>query len=301
VSDLDSALWNRMVEIALTEKRSFSFVDFVPTFEEDGQMHPISHGTLRNKISAMLRAKKLRVLYHSPQAFYTINGKEFEGPMTEYPIGVRPFPQRARLANDPVYRVIQNLPFGKRGLHDIHLRFEVEQIWATLSSKYKVNPCSKDIQLMPPWPWKIKDLDLMVTVHSTDTVSVVVSCSYSTVAVDIAGVVRLSNALSVVQERLNNILCSSTSNANTIPAISDCLDWVVTLWHFGTDSLITFSGDKFNVSWEIAEHALITAYSKEWKNGKTRVRIEKQEYPRKSLAEALEEKLNGYRTNEGAL
>src|SRR5437660_3292214 len=135
-----------MFEIVLNEKRPFSFVNFVPKFEVDGKMSSISHGTLRNKISAMLKAKKISVLYHGPQAFYTINGKEFETPMTDYPTGVRPFPQRARLANDPVYRIIQNLPFGKRGLHDIHLRFEVEQIWATLSSKYKVNPRSKDIQ-----------------------------------------------------------------------------------------------------------------------------------------------------------
>ncbi|MGC2382585.1 MAG: hypothetical protein WA631_05695 [Nitrososphaeraceae archaeon] len=37
----------------------------------------------------------------------------------------------------------------------------------------------------------------------------------------------------------------------------------------------------------------ITAYIKEWKGGKGRLRIERQEYPRKSLAEALDEKLNG--------
>jgi hypothetical protein len=36
---------------------------------------------------------------------------------------------------------------------------------------------------------------------------------------------------------------------------------------------------------------LITAYTKDWKDGTTRIRIEKQEYPKKSLAEALEEKL----------
>jgi hypothetical protein len=45
--------------------------------------------------------------------------------------------------------------------------------------------------------------------------------------------------------------------------------------------------------WEVAQHALIIVYSKDWKDGKSRVRIEKQEYPQKSLAEALEEKLYG--------
>ena len=86
VSDLDSALWKQMFEIVLNEKRPFSFVDFVPKFEVDGKMYSISHGTLRNKISVMLKAKKIRVLCHGLQAFYTINGKEFETPMTDYPI-----------------------------------------------------------------------------------------------------------------------------------------------------------------------------------------------------------------------
>ena len=70
------------------------------------------------------------------------------------------------------------------------------------------------------------------------------------------------------------------------------MGWIVTMWHFGADALITYSGEKFNVSWETAQHALITAYSKDWKDGKRRIRIEKQEYPKKSLAEALEEKLD---------
>ena len=44
---------------------------------------------------------------------------------------------------------------------------------------------------------------------------------------------------------------------------------------------------------EVAQHALITVYSKgkDRKDGKSRDRIEKQEYPQKSLAEALEAKL----------
>ena len=65
--------------------------------------------------------------------------------------------------------------------------------------------------------------------------------------------------------------------------------------HFGVDSAITYIGEKFYASWGVGQHALITVYSKDWKDGKSRVRIEKQEYPQKSLAEALEEKLYSVR------
>ena len=70
------------------------------------------------------------------------------------------------------------------------------------------------------------------------------------------------------------------------------------MWHFGADSLTNYSGEKFFTSWEIGHNALITAYSKDMKDCKRRIRIERQEYPKKSLAEALEEKLNAA-TGEG--
>ena len=67
------------------------------------------------------------------------------------------------------------------------------------------------------------------------------------------------------------------------------------MWHFCADAAIIYTGKKFHVSWEVAQHALITVYSKDWNDGKSRVRIEKQEYPQKPLAGALEEKLYGVR------
>lgn len=140
--------------------------------------------------------------------------------------------------------------------------------------------------------WSIKDLNIMVAVQHTDTVSVDVGCSYCPVAVDVAGVIRLSNALSMVEERLRNIIASGTSDEKAVPAVPDHMRWIVTVWHFGADALITYFGKIFNTRWEVAQHALVTAYSKEWEDGKYRVRIEKQEYPKKTFADAVEEKLN---------
>jgi hypothetical protein len=302
LNEVDSALWKRITQIVQTENRPFSYVDFVPAFKVDGQNYTIAHGTFRNKMSEMLKAEKVEVVCISPQAFYVLKGVKFETQMTGDHTGVSVLPplhsqlQRHRLANDPVHRIIQNLPFGQRTLHDIHLRFEVEGIWSIISPQYEVNPKSKDIQLRPPWPWKIRDFDIKVTVHSTDTVGVDIGCSYCPVAVDVSGVIRLSNALCTVQERLSNIISKygsgSAADASTICVVPDHMSWTVTLWHFGVDALITYTQEKFYASWEVGQHALITAYTKEWKDGTTRIRIEKQEYPKKPLAEALEEKLN---------
>ena len=298
LNELDLALRKRITQIVQTENRPFSYVVIV-----DGQNYTIAYGTFRNKMSEMLKAEKVEVVYYSPQAFYTLKGVKSETPMTGDHKGVSVLPpplhsqlQRHRLANDPVYRIIQNLPFGQRTLHDIHLRFEVQGIWSIISPQYEPNPKSKDIQLRPPWPWRIRDFDIKVTVHSTDTVGVDIGCSYCPVAVDVSGVIRLSNALCTVQERLSNIISScgsgSAAGVSTICVVPDHMSWTVTLYHFGMDALCTYTGDKFYVSWEIAQHVLVTVYSKDWTDGKSRVRIEKQEYPKKYLAEALEEKLN---------
>jgi hypothetical protein len=188
---------------------------------------------------------------------------------------------RRHLSNHPVYRIIQNFPFGQRALHDIRLRFEVKGIYGIFSSQCNKSPNSDDISLPR---WTINDLENIATVHPKDTVSIIMGCSFCPVAVDVNGVVRLSNALATTKERISNL-------ANNSLSIPDHMSWIVTMWHFGADTTTTYTRKKFYASWEEAQHALITVYIKDWKDGKSRVRIEKQEYPQKSLAEALEEKL----------
>jgi hypothetical protein len=97
----------------------------------------------------MIDCGKIQVVCYSPQAFYTLKGQESTEPMTGYHTGViDQYRQRDRhLSNDPVYRIIQNIPLGQRSLHDIHMRFKVDGIWSIISSKYKTEPVSNDIGL----------------------------------------------------------------------------------------------------------------------------------------------------------
>jgi hypothetical protein len=53
------------------------------------------------------------------------------------------------------------------------------------------------------------------------------------------------------------------------------------MWHFGVDSSIEYTGERFSASWKVAQNALIAVYSKQWKDGKYRIRGERQEYPGK--------------------
>src|SRR4051795_11368317 len=126
---------------------------------------------------------------------------------------------------------IDSLPADKHALHDIRLRFEVDNIWtiiATNHSELKLNKVSKDIALAPI---VTHDLSIKVMIHHTDTVSVIVACSLRPVAVDVKGRVRLSNALTRVEERiLRHIEYGPLSIQSS--SIPDDNSWIVTMWHF---------------------------------------------------------------------
>jgi hypothetical protein len=115
---------------------------------------------------------------------------------------------------DSISRLIYNLPVETPAVHDIRLKFQVQGVWAKLSSiqpEIPVNHRSKDICIPT---WKIGPLLVRTTVHKSDTVSVIVACSLAPVTVNFNGLTELSNALVRVQERLNVILnevnyCSS--------------------------------------------------------------------------------------------
>jgi hypothetical protein len=286
----------------LKEGRPFSFHDFL-NFEVDGLQYHMSSGTFRNKVSALVKKGEVEVAYYSSIGFYTIKGVKFPKTMTgDHTGGTLTLsssicsPQELRrIKNHPVYRVIQNIPFDKSALHDIRLRTTVNGIWRIISGipTLSMNHNSKDILVINE---EINGLNFKVTVHHTDTVSVVIGCSYCPVAVDTSGVLRLSNALTLIHDRLQRLANDKQNDCNdnsgplvTIPSPMTC---TVTMWHFGADSSILYKGKSFHVSWKVAENALIAFYSKVWKDGKSRVRGERQEYPGKPLNEAFNEKLN---------
>jgi hypothetical protein len=60
------------------------------------------------------------------------------------------------------------------------------------------------------------------------------------------------------------------------------------MWHFGTDSLSEYAGERFEMTWEDGEHALFRTYSKDMDG--IRIRRE-QEYPGIRLDVAIQEEL----------
>jgi hypothetical protein len=270
MSELDDAMKEHIAYIVFQEHRPFSYRDFLH-FEVEGKEYGMAHGTFRNKISRLIKVGEVEISYNSCLVFYTLKGTKFGKSMTSNHMGV---------SHNPIVKLIQNLPFDKNALHDIHLRFQVKGCWSLLSasSTCRMHAISKDIYLPP---LKVGNLRIRMTVHRTDTVSVVVGCSYSPIAVDIPGIIRLSNALTRVEERLSRLIEEHCGNI-IVPSpppppgqyqgkisaavIPDYRSWLVTMWHFGADSSIDYSGEKFSASWEIGEHKL-TATSTDKREG----------------------------------
>ena len=314
------------------EQRPFSYLDFVK-FEVDNHEFKMTHGTFRNIISRLVQEGLVEVSYKSNITFYTLRGVRFGkasiSTMTGNHTGVNSSPisvspaesSTASISSNPLYRILKDLPLDQSSVHDIHLRFASPQIYAIIyssiskrrfGSNYTINSRSKDI-LFPAW--KIRDLLVKTTIHRTDTVSIIIGCSLNPISFDFKGIIRLTNALSIVEEKIARLVeasrnvsgfdvidanigfdCSSSNRCNyhgiEIPSFSE---WTVTMWHFGADALTEYSGEKFSVTWETAEDALIRAYSKIMNDDRIRIRLERQEYPKATLADIIEQKLSSDR------
>jgi hypothetical protein len=175
-----------------------------------------------------------------------------------------------------------------------------------------------------------KGLAGKVTVHRGDTVSVILACSEMPIRLDIGGLVRLTSALVRIEERLASLIDTAmrrhaevsdgsaerlsspaanfaaeatAADSGSLLVIPECGSWIVTMWHIGFDSLERYAGEKFEVAWEDFEGEWIRAYSKQiatngerdtrGKKAKKRgiIRIERQEYPRDKLRDAVEARL----------
>jgi hypothetical protein len=286
-----------MYDIVHGEHRPFSYLDFL-NFEVDSISYRVNHGTFRNKISNLIKEGMVEIAYKSHPTFYTLKNVTFgrNHRVTHHHMGVSPFTTQ-QFSNNPIYRIIRDLPLDKNSVHDIRLKVHVQNIHHIISSNTAtnqiydphINPVSKDISLSV---WQIENLDVKVVIHKTDTISVIVGCSYSPIAVDVAGIIRLTNALAVVRERLTTLVSQVCGNSSNVIKIPDHIDWIVTMWHFGADASVEYTGERFSATWGIAQDAIIRVYSKAMKDHRTRIRLERQEYPRTTLALALEQKLD---------
>jgi hypothetical protein len=282
MSRLNDAMCKHMTYIVLLQNRPFSYRDFLH-FQLDGIEYAMSHGTFRNKISKLIKDGIVELSYYSTCAFYTVKGQKFGKSMTHNHMVVN---------NDPIYKMLQEIPFEKQSIHDIRLRLKVPNLWQIFANNpnFHRNRRSEDI-VMPTWN---KDSALIrIIIHKTDTVSVTLGCSLQPIPLDANGIINFFNLLVRVEEKLQSILDNSglVNDDKKYISIPEYRQWIVTMWHFGRDASVEYMGERFCISVEKLQHVLTRIYVKDF-NGKNRIRIERQEYPKKTLIDAIGEKLD---------
>lgn len=301
MTKLDDVILRYITYLVEVDGRPFSYKDF-EYFKVDGQIYSVAHGTFRNKISRLTKESIVEVLYASKVSFYTLKGHYFSirdsvtrnvmGISSVIPvIGVIPY--TAVSEANSFFDYLKTLDNNANSIHDIHTKFTVLDIYKILSSSPKysklINPVSKDILLEVE---NIDDMHIYVTVHRTDTVTVIVGCSREPITIDERGITRLSCALTRIEERLWRKLdeCDALLEGGyeRIP-IPNNGKWQVTLWHFGKDKFANeYPAKGYALTWGHGREVLRT-YLKTLNDTKIR-RKELQEYPNKSLQEALDDK-----------
>ena len=267
---LDDFMHMHMRYIVFQEKRPFSYLDF-KSFKVQSEEYNMKHGTFWNKISELARDGIVELEYKSYVSFYTLKGVNFgkkKNTMTpimtpDHMVGNCVIDHNTVIINNnpsaapTILDIIQDIPTEKNALHDIRFRFEVPDIWKVLycSGRYAPNPISKDIAVDI---LNTNELKIIPTVHKTDTVTVVAACSKMPVAADTYGLIRLSNSLTRVEERLSRTLdeCGSLlpRGYESIPIPTNDR-WQVTMWHFGYDSPLEYAGPRFCATWKEGQNA----------------------------------------------
>ena len=292
MSKLEEAMLKHIQNLVNNEYRPFSYLDLLH-FEVDGQSYNPDYGTIRNKLSKFSKEGKIELCYIDAIAFYSLAGKKFgkDKLMTDNTTDIINYNNNKHelykaIRKHPIYNIIKDIIFGIRRLHDIHLAFKSTGLWNYLSGieYYKMRTNSKKTISFGYFPIE-QYLTIRVLVQATDTVNVIVGCSNNPIILDFNGIIRLSDALTRIEEKLSAIVndpSNKTFNAEYNPSnikIPNKDDWTITLWHLHRDSYEEYSGEKFQCCWDIAKNLFIRIYNKELKLKRNIIRLEIQENP----------------------
>ena len=159
-----------------------------------------------------------------------------------------------------------------------------------------INPISKDI-VLEKWIFLTDDIEVTVTIHHTDIVSIALACSYKPIAIDVPDLFHLIEVLTRSEARLSAIERSHSvpstysDNNNSNIAVPRYTTWTVVMWHFGVDSIDSYDGKEFHVTFEHGANDLYRIYTKRMRDNNKIVRAELQEYPHKPPIDDIMDKL----------
>jgi hypothetical protein len=292
-----NAMRKRIKEIVIIEERPFSFLDF-KSFVVDGIQHKLKHGVIRNYLSKLTRCGEIEFAYNSGISFYTLPGKTFSKYVTADHVGGSSslLLHQLPIRNTPIYKWLRNRRIDKQALHNIRATFEANGIWTIFYKRYSnlvdggYNN-NKDIRLASLTFFEY--LNVGITIHHSDTVSISIGCSFRPIALDVPDLLQLIEGLARTEMHLTNEINKLIAHDLNAPRVSvpRFTTWTVKMWHFGVDTLDEYDKEEFHVTFEEGVSDIFRIYTKRMKDKRTIVRAERQEYPNEYIMLALVKKL----------
>ncbi len=266
----------RIFHFVCDEHRNFCFKDFLDIMR---------HKTYRTKISKLIKDGIVEVDYKSSETFHTLMGHKFGKSGTRHPTGVS-VPN-----NDPIYDMLKNLPMDKQAIHDIHIKFKAPNIYNHFENtpfpKYNKN------RSIAVESWTMNNAITKVTINKSDTVNVIIGCTLDPIPLDYDGITRFFTILARSEGVLHGLTAMVNNYKIGNESISSYAKWIITRWDFGRDSLETFKGKRYEITVEDSRHRFHRLYTKDFGKRKgIKLRVERIETPRKSVIDAINEKLS---------
>lgn len=256
---------------------AFTYLDLKGRFE---------YGTLRNVVSKLRkRGNILKLPEENSARFILVSWKDrpeykrwFQN--DKIPMGgrVKVFRRGSVLVVDFV-GFVESLDWGELAyVHGVRVEFDAVRVDGVSSGAGWLWSARSH-----SWRRKFDDLEFPLTVQVYDTgrVQVVVKCSLKPIPFDFGGLTRLAAVLGELKGRLG------WSN------VPNVVDWTVTSWHYGKDSLNEVSGASLNVTFETWSRTLARIYTK---SELKKIRVEEVQSPRRTVQDLFEGVMNRGKT-----
>lgn len=247
-----------------THKRPWGYIDHKGKYR---------YGSLRILISRLLKQGKVLRWHgkHCPQLFVLANGK-----LTTNRMGV-PVVNYEQITVTLTDKLLA-LTYGSFMMHDIRLLTNCAGSWQRLIDNGHIpNAISKDIVLP-----QLNFTDFryaVVTVHHTDSISIMLACSYSPLVRTMSDMLALFGYAGEIKSHIENLIGLKMPSPT---------EWIHTQSHINRDAEGSFSDKEFEYTFQMYGDAAFRIYNKQF-GRERKVRIEKIDTKKRRLDEFAEQ------------
>lgn len=256
-----------MLTIHENDDRAVSYLDF----------GDISHDVIRHEFSQLRRMGVIEraTTKRTTPAWYKVKGVSIHWDS----FTLRGMVGKGVRITQPIQDILDSTPYGPQKMHNIRFRFYNKHLHSKLlTDNIGKHDASNNTVFLGPYTYDIYR-EYSLHCYPTGYNTVIIGCSTAPIRLDSPDIMTIPSILSQLHGRL-----LALDNSITLPTWDL---WTMTYYEVGQDSVIEFTGERFQIRANDILGAIYQYYAKEWSDGKVRIRMEKQDAPNKPAIDAL--------------